>query len=76
MVNLYQFFYSVTPVDIFRVKSCPGSVFNGFTDTKLVSTLRNSKPAFILLIVRSILNLPPIPRIRCAERIRGIGANF
>ena len=65
--------YSVTPVVIFRVKNCPGSIFTGFTDAKLVSSVRNSKPTFsLLLIVRSILDLLPIPRIGCAEWIRGI----
>ena len=47
-----------------------------FLDLRLVLTLIKSNPALHLIMIQSRLNFPPIPQIRSAERIRGIGVNF
>ena len=52
------------------------SVFDDIADAKLTSILRIDKSTFYSLIIQSSLNFSPIPRIRSAERICGIGGNF
>ena len=64
------------PVFIFQVKSWSDSTFCCFVHWELVSTLLKDNPAFYLVIIQSFLNFPLIPRIRSAERIRGITGNF
>ena len=59
-VNLYLFLYQLCET----------------INLKVVSTMLKCNPDFCLIIIQSFLNLPPIPRIRSAERIRGIGGNF
>ena len=44
-----------------------------FVHWELVSTLLKDNPAIYLVIIQSFLKFPPIPRIRSAERIHGIG---
>ena len=48
MADLYQFWYHVTLVDIFQVKNYTNSIV--FVDEKSISTLRNNKPTFCLLM--------------------------
>ena len=76
LTNFYQFLYHVTPVVIFQVKSSPYSTFYCFVHWNLVSTLLKNNPVFYLAIMKSFPNFPPIPWIRSAERIRGIGEKF
>ena len=76
LVNFYQFLYHVIPVAFFQVKSWSDSTFYFFVHWKLVSTRLKNNPGFYLVIIQSFFNFPPIPRIRSAERIRGINGNF
>ena len=74
--NLYQFLYHVTSVFIFQVNSWSDSTFCCFVHWELVSTLLKDNPAFYLVIIQNFRKFKPIPRIRSAEQIRGIGRNF
>ena len=76
LVNFYHLLYHVTPVVILQVKSWFDSTFRCFVHWELVATLLKDNLAFYLVIIQSFLNCPPIPRIRSAERVRGIGGNF
>ena len=76
LTNFYQFLYHVTPVVIFQVISWPDPFRCWFCRLEFSSTSLKSNPAICLLILRSFLNFPSIPRIRSRERIRGIGGNF
>ena len=76
LTNFYQFLYHVTPVVIFQVKSWSYSTFYCFVHWDLVSTLLKNHPVFYLATMKSFPNFSPIPRIRSAERIRGIGEKF
>ena len=76
LANFYQFLYHVSPVFIFQVKSWSDSTFCCLVHWELVSTLLKNNPAFYLVIIQSFFNFSPIPRIRSAKRIRGIGGNF
>ena len=48
----------------------------GFVDLRLVLTLIKSNPAYCLLLISSLDNFLPVPQIRSAEQIHGIGENF
>ena len=76
LVNFYQFMYYMIPVVILQVKSWSDSTFHCFLNWQLVATLLKDNPVFYLVIIQSFLNFPLIPRIRSAERIRGIGGNI
>ena len=76
LANFYHFLYYVTPAVIFQLKSWSDSTFHCFVHWELVETLLKDNPTYYLVIIQSFLNFPLIPRIRSAERIRGITGNF
>ena len=47
LANLYQFFYHVTPVFIFQVKSWSDSTFCSFVHWELVLTLLKKQSSFL-----------------------------
>ena len=51
--NLYQFLYHVIPVVSFRGFVLVEIIFADFIDAKLVSTHKNGKTSFYMLIIRS-----------------------
>ena len=60
----------------FSQKAVMIQISAGFIDLRLVLTLIKSNPAYCLILKPSLVNFPPIPQIRSAERIREIGGNF
>ena len=65
--NFYQLIYQMTHVAIFPAALI--QLFADFTETKLVSLLRNGKLVFYLLIIIYFSKFLPTPWILSAEKI-------